>query len=129
MLFAGDQLVSLGSLLDRKTVGDQRGNVQPPARQQVDKGFQVATLRPAHVTDRIILTAFFVSRVVAPRAVGTGVQEGQLFFVINLARQLQSNRADRDHARPVAGDHACQLDRVGGGGIGADQHGIAAPAA
>ncbi len=76
------------------------------------KRLQVATLRPAHVADRVILPLFFVCRIVATRSIGAGVNEGQLFFIVDFARDVQPYRANGDHPRPVPGDGARQLDRV-----------------
>ena len=127
--FAGDQFVGLGGLLDGEAVGDERGDVQAPIRQQIDDSLQVAPFGPAHVTDGIIAAALFVVWIVAPRTVGARVEKGQFFFVVNLARDVQADRPHRHDARPVTGHDARQFDRIVRRGVGADQYGIAAATA
>ena len=111
-LFAGDQLIGLRGLLDREALRDQRAHVQAPGSQQVDERLQVATFRPAHVAERVILPLFLVSRVIAPRSIGARVDECQLFLVVDLARDVQPYCAYSDHPPPVPGDGACQLHGV-----------------
>src|SRR6185295_17457983 len=107
----------------------QRGDGEHACRKQIQHGFEVASLGPAHETDRIVLPEFLVRRIVAAGPVGTRDLEGQLFRVelgsIELeARDTHENDASAraTHARCVG--HWLIALRCGG-----DQYAIdAAPA-
>ena len=100
--FSGDQFVRLGRLVDGKSMRDQGLYVQATFRQQLNEGFQVSTFGPAHVTDGVILPAFFIIRIVASRTVGPRVDQSKLFLVVQLARDVQAHRAHGDDPRPVS---------------------------
>ncbi len=125
-MLAGNQFVGFGSLLNGKTMGDERRHVEFAACQQGDHRLEVPAFRPAHVADGVILPGFFVGRVVTAWPVRAGVDEGEFFFVVGLARQALADGACRHNARPVAGDSRRQRDRVAGGGIGAQDDAIEA---
>src|SRR5580704_18739093 len=48
------QLIGTLRALNRKTVSDERLNIELPVRQELDKSLHISTFGPTHVADRII---------------------------------------------------------------------------
>ena len=94
-------------------------HVQPSVRQQVQHRLEVALLGPAHEADGVVQALRFVTRVIAPRAVGTGDLKAQLLVVEVRPRQFQAHDPDQDDAPALAahlGGLMHRLIAAGGGG-------------
>ena len=107
-------------------------HVQPSVRQQVQHRLEVALLGPAHEADGVVQALRFVTRVIAPRAVGTGDLKAQLLVVEVRPRQFQAHDPDQDDAPALAahlGGLMHRLIAAGGGGDGwrAFSRGLALP--
>ncbi len=66
---AGDQFVSTLAFRELEPMSNQGPHIDAIFRHQIEKSFDVPAFSPAHVTERIIVSAFFVFRIVAARAI------------------------------------------------------------
>ena len=62
-------------------MGDEGRHVDLSTGHQVQHGFEIALLGPAHESDGIVLTPFLVGRVVAAGTVGAADLEAQFLSV------------------------------------------------
>src|SRR6185369_1848609 len=69
--FSGDQFVSIGCVLDWKSMSDESIENDLAVGEQLEKRFHVPRLGPAYVRDGIVSSAFFVLRVVSSGAIGS----------------------------------------------------------
>src|SRR5687767_1827480 len=68
--FASNQLVGVLPIIDREAMSNEPFDVDAPFRYEVEKGFDIAVLSPAHVGKRVIVPPLFVFRVVPTRSIG-----------------------------------------------------------
>src|SRR5439155_15606133 len=101
-LTGSEQLVCVRGTLERKAMGDEGCHVQLAARHQVQHGFEIALLGPAHEADRIVLPPFLVGRVVAAGTIGAADLEAQFLSVEVGPRQLEPSHAHEYDAPTLA---------------------------
>ena len=80
--------------------------------EKPQKLLHIPLLRPTHVTDRIVLSPFFIELVIASRTVGTRYLKVQFLGIIRRTGQGDSNVAHEDDACFVACYFARKLYRV-----------------
>ena len=103
-------------------MGNQRLDFQLPACHEVNNGLEITPFCPADIADGVVLSVLFVIRVVAAGSVGAGVDEGNLFFVVDLAGEVKTHCARGYNFRAVTGNGTCQFNGVVRRGIRADDN-------
>ena len=121
---ASDDRVGLLGLRQGESVRDQRLHVEPSVGQHVQHRLEVALLRPAHETDRIVLALFLVVRVVTAGAVRGRHLEGEFLLEEVVARQLQPGHADQHDAPTLAAHQRGLVHRLAAARGCRDQHRI-----
>ena len=123
---AGDEVVRLRGVLDIIPMGDDRGNIQVSLAEHGEDGFNVAAFCPAHIGEGVILAFFFIGGVIAARAIGTGDVKTEFLGVINFTGNIHTDSANGHNLTVLAGEFACQGDRVIGFCVGANEDNIKA---
>ena len=108
---------------------DQRRQIQFAVRDELQKGFQVARFRPAHMADRIIAPFLLIGSVVAAGTVGARDAKIQFLFVIEFALQLHADGSDGDHNGAIARHFRGQVHGLAAWSLRRDQHRVHAHAA
>src|SRR5687767_3791803 len=76
---------------------DQAIGDEPPRSQEMGECGHVPTFGPANIPIGIISPVFFISRVIAPWAIGTAQAEIEFLLVVDLTRYIQADRTNSDH--------------------------------
>ncbi len=125
VLVGGEPLVGLGGVVDGETRRDQIADRQAAGGDQLDDSRHVAALRPAHVTDRVILAVLLVGAVIPARSVGAGQTQIDLLVVEGRPREVHPDVADDHHPAAITAQTGGQLERIAGRRRGGDDHRIA----
>ena len=123
-LAARDPVEHRDRFREREPVGDEPRHRELALRDQVEEGLHVPVGGPAHVADRVIITAREIVRLVDPCPHRTAEEEIDLLAEPGAPFQLDRGVAQAHHAAAVAHQHGCELDRsevLCGGG---EQHRI-----
>src|SRR5207302_10987761 len=126
--FAGDQVVCTVRALDRETVRDQCTDISFPIGEELYERFQVASLGPAHVADRIVAPFLLVCCVITARTVGTRNAEVKFLLVVRLSLDVHSDRSYSNDDGAVTRYGTRQIDRVAAGRFSGDQNTVNASA-
>ncbi len=124
--FIGDQSVRFVGSFNRKTMGNEGTKVDSPGGQKLHHRLEVASLRPSHITDRIVVPFFFVPCVVSSRSIRAGHTKIELLHVIRLARQLHADGANCHYARTITRNLRSQRHRIVTLGRSGDQYRVRA---
>ena len=120
--------VGLVRAADVEGVGDQVGHREPARGEQVEHGFLVPALGPAHLPGRVVDPPGLVGRLVPARPVGAGEQQRDLPLVVRGAARRHAHVTHHHHGGPVPAQRRCPRHRLGRLAGGAHQHGVRAPA-
>ena len=119
-----EQLISVGSLINREAMGDQCLSTQGACAHGMEHGLEVALLRPTHKTNRVVVPLLLIGRVVAPGAAGTAHWKGQFLFVEKVAAKLETSNTDEHDATSLAAYLGGYMYRLTRGSGGSDQNSI-----
>ena len=97
-----------------------------PGCDELEEGLHVALLRPADVAGREVAAALLVVAVVAPGPVRARHAQLELLLVHRRAVDVDRRLADDDDPAAVAREADGQLERVGRGRRGAEEHRVEA---
>ncbi len=77
---------------------DERFHVELVLRKQIENGLKIPPFCPAHETQRVVVAALFVGRIVTTRTVRAGNLKTDFLFIKVRARELKAAYPDQDNA-------------------------------
>ena len=89
---------------------NQRLYIQLPLSHQIQDRLKIPLFRPSYKPYRIIMSLFFIFRIVSPRPIRTGNLEGQLLFIKIRAFEFKTRHPNQDNSSPFPTHPGCLLN-------------------